>query len=74
MKRAIAGRIIEEFMLVCNETIAEYMNKAEIPFVYRIHEEPDNEKLQRFKNFAYSLGYSFNFGELIEPRDFTRGC
>lgn len=59
-------------MLVCNETIAEYMNKAEIPFVYRIHEEPDNEKLQRFKNFAYSLGYSFNFGELIEPRDLQK--
>ena len=71
-ERAIANRIIEEFMLVCNETIAEYMNKAEIPFVYRIHEEPDNEKLQRFKNFAYSLGYSFNFGELIEPRDLQK--
>lgn len=71
-ERAIANRIIEEFMLVCNETIAEYMNKAEIPFVYRIHEEPDNEKLQRFKNFAYSLGYTFNVGEEVEPRDLQK--
>ncbi|WP_300350381.1 ribonuclease R [Clostridium sp.] len=71
-ERAIANRIIEEFMLVCNETIAEHMYKLELPFVYRIHENPDSEKLQRFKNFAYSLGYTFNFGEEIEPRDLQR--
>ncbi|MDU3547552.1 MAG: ribonuclease R, partial [Clostridium sp.] len=55
--RAIANRIIEEFMLVCNETIAEHMFWTNLPFVYRIHEEPDEEKLEKFKEFVYNLGY-----------------
>ena len=47
-ERRIANRMIEEFMLVCNETIAEYMYWAEVPFIYRIHEEPDEEKNRSF--------------------------
>ena len=44
-------------MLVCNETIAEDMYWQNLPFVYRIHEDPDEEKLSRFKEFVYNLGY-----------------
>ncbi len=42
--RRIANRMIEEFMLVTNETVAEEFYWAEIPFLYRIHEEPNEEK------------------------------
>ena len=67
-ERAIANRIIEEFMLVCNETIAEHFFWANLPFVYRIHENPDGEKLQRFREFIYNLGYTMKATEDIHPR------
>lgn len=54
-ERDIANRMIEEFMLVCNETIAETMCKAEIPFVYRIHDKPKIEKFETLNNFLVSL-------------------
>lgn len=67
-ERAIANRIIEEFMLVCNETIAEYMYWTKMPFVYRIHEDPDEEKLAHFSEFVYNLGYTLKRGQKIYPR------
>lgn len=67
-ERAIANRIIEEFMLVCNETIAEYMYWANMPFVYRIHENPDEEKLSHFSEFIYNLGYAFKWTNDVHPR------
>ncbi|MBQ6819956.1 MAG: ribonuclease R [Clostridium sp.] len=66
--RAIANRIIEEFMLVCNETIAEHMYWTNLPFVYRIHEDPDEEKLGKFKEFIYNLGYIVRWGQETHPR------
>ena len=68
-ERAIANRIIEEFMLVCNETIGEHMNKIEAPFVYRIHENPNEEKLTKFKEFVYNLGYQVKSGEETKPKE-----
>lgn len=53
----IANQMIEEMMLVCNETVAEHFFWMEIPFVYRIHEEPDEEKMKQFCEFARVLGY-----------------
>ncbi|PRR79472.1 Ribonuclease R [Clostridium liquoris] len=67
-ERAIANRIIEEFMLVCNETIAEHMFWVNVPFVYRIHEDPDLEKLTHFNEFVYNLGYSVRFGQEVHPK------
>ena len=67
-ERAIANRIIEEFMLICNETIAEHMFWTKLPFVYRIHEDPDEEKLQRFRNFAYNLGYFIKASNDVHPK------
>ncbi|MDV4152413.1 ribonuclease R [Clostridium sp. AL.422] len=66
--RAIANRIIEEFMLVCNETIAEHMYWTNLPFVYRVHEDPDEEKLEKFKEFVYNLGYVVRWGQETHPR------
>ncbi|AKN33394.1 ribonuclease R [Clostridium carboxidivorans P7] len=67
-ERAIANRIIEEFMLVCNETIAEHMFWANMPFVYRIHEEPDEEKLMHFNEFVHNLGYVVRMGQEVHPK------
>jgi ribonuclease R len=67
-ERAIANRIIEEFMLVCNETIAEHMFWVNVPFVYRIHEDPDEEKLIHFSEFIHNLGYTIRVGQEIHPK------
>ena len=67
--REIANKIIEEFMLVCNETVAETMYWANLPFVYRIHENPDEEKLQKFKEFVFNLGYVIKWTGDIKPRN-----
>lgn len=56
-ERRIANRIIEEFMLKANETIAENFYWLNIPFVYRIHENPDDEKIETFNKFLYNFGY-----------------
>ncbi len=52
-ERRIANRIIEEFMLVTNETVAEYFYWLGIPFVYRIHETPSSTKMEALNNFIH---------------------
>ncbi len=64
-ERRIANRIIEEFMLISNETIAEHFFWLTIPFVYRIHETPSEEKIQQFNKFVASFGYLIK-GDLEE--------
>lgn len=72
-ERAIANRMIEEFMLLANETVAEHMEKLKVPFVYRIHENPDAEKLEKFKAFIYNLGYNdITWGEEVNPKALQR--
>lgn len=68
-ERSIANRIIEEFMLVCNETVAEHMFWSNIPFVYRVHEEPKEEKLAHFYEFIYNLGYTVKRTKEVHPRN-----
>ena len=64
----IANRIIEEFMLACNETVAEHFNWADVPFVYRVHEEPDSEKIMSFAEFSSNLGYPLKGINKVHPR------
>jgi ribonuclease R len=71
-EREIANRMIEEFMLVCNETIAEHMYWTNLPFVYRIHENPDSEKLEKFKEFIFNLGHFVRWSPEIKPRDLQK--
>ena len=47
-QRGVAERMIESFMLIANETVAEHFSKLDLPFIYRIHEEPKAEKVQKF--------------------------
>ncbi len=67
-ERRVANRLIEEFMLVTNETVAEEFFWAEIPFLYRVHEEPNAEKLQDFSKFIHNFGYSLK-GKEIHPKE-----
>lgn len=64
----IANRIIEEFMLACNETVAEHFFWSDAPFVYRVHEDPDSEKIQAFAEFSSNLGYPLKGINKIHPR------
>lgn len=65
----IANYIIEEFMLLANETVAEYIYWQNKPMIYRIHEEPDPEKIDKFKIFIKNLGYTLKGGnDGIHPK------
>ena len=67
--RTIAEQIIEEFMLVCNETVAEHFYHLQLPFIYRVHERPAEEKIVQFREFIHNLGYSLKGKpERIHPR------
>lgn len=67
-EREIANRVIEEFMLICNETVSEHMYWTGIPFIYRIHENPDEEKLAAFGEFVHNLGYMLKPVKEIHPK------
>ncbi|AHV95104.1 ribonuclease R [Paenibacillus sabinae] len=68
-ERSIAEQIIEEFMLAANETVAEHFHWLKVPFLYRIHEDPDPEKLQNFMAFAANFGYHVKGrGNSVHPR------
>lgn len=63
-------KLIETFMVVANEVVAQKFDSLKIPFVYRVHEKPDAEKMQGFFNFLSSLGIKFNLEKKdIAPRD-----
>jgi ribonuclease R len=68
-ERSVAEQIIEEFMLVANETVAEHFHWLRVPFLYRIHEDPNQEKLLNFVQFAANFGYTVKGkGNSIHPK------
>lgn len=70
-RSALAYKIIEEFMIAANETVAEYVYYMKLPFVYRVHEKPNEEKLTSFKNFLGALGINVKWNlETCHPKDF----
>lgn len=58
--RGEAEKLIEEFMLLANEAVAEYLCRREDPAIYRVHDDPDPEKLRAFAMFARQFGYKVN--------------
>jgi len=72
-ERNLAHQLIEEFMLAANEAVAAYITGRAIPFLYRIHENPDPAKLINFQEFVYGFGYEFALvAERVDPADLQR--
>ncbi|WP_018591735.1 ribonuclease R [Terrisporobacter glycolicus] len=69
-ERRISNKMIEEFMLVANETVAEHFYWLQLPFVYRIHETPSAEKMEDLKKFIATFGYTIK-GDLenVHPKE-----
>ena len=66
-----AYKIIEEFMICANETVAEFIYNLDLPFVYRVHEKPSEEKLNAFMNFINALGINVKWSvDTCHPKDF----
>jgi ribonuclease R len=63
-ERNIANRLIEEFMLAANESVASYLENKGVPSLYRIHEKPDPKRVYDFENIAAKFGYSLGVGAL----------
>ncbi|MBQ9267487.1 MAG: ribonuclease R [Clostridia bacterium] len=65
----IANRIIEQFMVLANECIAEFFFEKEIPFIYRVHENPDEDKVQKLKVFLNNMNCEVVLPEKVSPSD-----
>ena len=72
-ERNEATKLIESFMLAANETVAEHFYWQEAPFLYRIHENPDEEKIKKLRTFIKNFGYSIkSTGDDIHPKEFQK--
>jgi ribonuclease R len=71
-ERNIAHRLIEEFMLLANETVARHLESLTVPLLYRIHEEPNPQKIEEFAEIAASFGHKFSMHGPIPQRGFQQ--
>ena len=71
-ERGVSNMMIEEFMLVCNQTVARHMRTNNLPAVYRIHEKPEKSKVENFVSFIRGYGYNIKVKNLNEPKDYAR--
>ncbi len=72
-ERDRATKLIEDFMLIANETVAEDYYWQELPFLYRTHENPDTEKIQKLGIFINNFGYSIHIGQdEIHPKELQK--
>ncbi|MBR5509721.1 MAG: ribonuclease R, partial [Lachnospiraceae bacterium] len=71
--RNTATRIIEDFMLIANETVAEDYFWQEMPFVYRTHDNPDTDRIRKLATFINNFGYSIRFrDEEVHPKELQK--
>jgi ribonuclease R len=71
-ERLESMRLIEEFMIMANVAAAESLEKARQSLIYRVHEQPSQEKLAAFGDYLKSIGFSFARGQVIKPAVFNR--
>lgn len=72
-ERNVATRLIEDFMLIANETVAEDNFWQELPFVYRTHENPDPDKIKKLCAFIQNFGYNLHLsGEELHPKELQK--
>jgi ribonuclease R len=71
-ERNVAHRLIEEFMLLANETVAAHLVAHGVPSLHRVHEPPDVKKVIDFEEFITTLGYGLGGGQTPKPKDFQR--
>jgi ribonuclease R len=71
-ERNIAHRIIEEFMLIANETVARYLERRGVGSLHRVHEKPDPKKVLEFEELAKTFGYSIGVEDLFERKIVVR--
>ena len=73
LERNVAHRIIEEFMLLANETVAQHLHETQVPSLYRVHEDPDPLKVEEFAEFIATLGYGLGTApDAVRPRHFQK--
>ena len=72
-KRGVGEKLIEDFMIAANETVASTIYFMDLPFIYRVHGEPSEEKIKQFLNFVSTLGYTVK-GNLnnLTPKEMQR--
>lgn len=68
-ERNVATKLIEDFMLLANETVAEEYYWRELPFLYRTHETPDEEKMKKLSTFINNFGYHIHMGNEVRPME-----
>lgn len=69
-ERRVGERLIESFMLAANETVSEHYSKADLPILYRVHEQPDESKMKRFLEFITTFGLTTQASkDSITPKD-----
>ena len=72
-ERNVATKLIEDFMLLANETVAEDYYWQELPFLYRTHEQPDSEKIRALAIFINNFGYSMHVGQNeVRPKEIQK--
>ncbi|MDE2266726.1 MAG: ribonuclease R [Alphaproteobacteria bacterium] len=71
-ERLESMRLIEEFMVLANVAAAESLEKARMPLIYRVHDEPSKEKLFAFSDYLKTIGMNFAKGQVMKPSVFNR--
>ena len=71
-ERNSATKIIEDFMLLANETVAEEYFWREVPFLYRTHEVPDEEKIKKLSTFINNFGYHIHVHDEVKPKEIQK--